>query len=220
MIGSTLGHYRIVRSLGRGGMGEVYAAEDTRLNRVVALKVLPADLAADPDRLKRFQREAQAVAALNHPNVVTIHSVEEAGGTPFLTMELVDGTPLDARIPRRGLELAPLLQLAVPLADAVGAAHERGVVHRDLKPSNIMVGNDGRLKVLDFGLAKLRRDVTASDASGLTVEHLTAEHGVLGTAAYMSPEQAEGRTVDQRSDIFSLGILLYEMATGKRPFTG
>src|SRR5580765_6927145 len=221
MIGSTLGHYRIVRSLGRGGMGEVYAAENTKLNRTVALKVLPPDTAGDADRLKRFQREAQAVAALNHPNVVTIFSVEEAAGVPFLTMELVDGTPLDARIPRRGMELPELLSIAVPLADAVGSAHERRIVHRDLKPSNIMIGRDGRLKVLDFGLAKLRTDAAgAAEASGLTVERFTAEHSVLGTAAYMSPEQAEGRAVDPRSDIFSLGILLYEMATGQRPFTG
>jgi Tol biopolymer transport system component len=217
MVGTTLNHYRIVRSLGTGGMGEVYAAEDTRLNRVVALKVLPRLAAADSEEFKRFQREAQAVAALNHPNVVTIYSVEEAGGVPFLTMELVDGQPLDARIPRRGMKIADLLSLAIPLADAVGAAHQRGVVHRDLKPSNIVVGADGRLKVLDFGLAKLRHDTSGSDE---TVERLTAEHRVIGTAAYMSPEQAEGRAVDHRSDIFSLGILLYEMATGVRPFGG
>jgi len=220
MIGTTLGHYRIVRSLGRGGMGEVYAAEDTKLHRTVALKVLPPGT-GDPDRLKRFQREAQAVAALNHPNVVTIYSVEEAGGVPFLTMELVDGAPLDSRVPRRGMELPALLALAVPLADAVGSAHERGIVHRDLKPTNIMIGRDGRLKVLDFGLAKLKPEPAgAPEASAVTVERFTAEHSVLGTAAYMSPEQAEGRSVDPRSDIFSLGILLYEMATGKRPFTG
>jgi Tol biopolymer transport system component len=220
MIGTTLHHYRIIRSLGRGGMGEVYAAEDNKLNRTVALKVLPQVTAADPERLSRFQREAKAIAALNHPNVVTIYSVEEADGVPFLTMELVEGKPLDALIPRRGMKLAALLELAVPLADAVSAAHQRGIVHRDLKPSNIMVGDDHRLKVLDFGLAKLRQETGAPGANTATVEQLTARHGVIGTASYMSPEQAEGRPVDHRSDIFSLGILLYEMATGTRPFKG
>ena len=221
MIGTTLGHYRIVRSLGRGGMGDVYAAEDSRLNRTVALKVLPSATAADPDRLKRFQREAQAVAALNHPNVVTIYSVEETNGVPFLTMELVDGATLDEMIPQRGMDLARLLQLAIPLADAVGAAHDHGIVHRDLKPSNIMVARDGRVKVLDFGLAKLRPEPSSHlEASAVTIEKLTSAHTVLGTAAYMSPEQAEGRPVDQRSDMFSLGILLYHVATGKQPFAG
>jgi len=219
MIGTTLNHYRIVRSLGRGGMGEVYAAEDTRLNRTVALKVLPHITSTDSEEFKRFQREAQAIAALNHPNVVTIHSVEDAGGVPFLTMELVDGKPLDAFIPRRGMALAALLQVAVPIADAIGAAHQRGIVHRDLKPSNIMVTAEGRVKVLDFGLAKLRDDTTPDDGAA-TVQRLTAEHRVIGTASYMSPEQAEGRAVDHRSDVFSLGILLYEMATGVRPFAG
>jgi Tol biopolymer transport system component len=221
MIGTTLHHYRIVRPLGRGGMGEVYAAEDTKLNRTVALKVLSQITAADPERLSRFQREAKAIAALNHPNVVTIYSVEEADGVPFLTMELVEGKPLDALIPRGGMKPAALLELAVPLTDAVSAAHQRGIVHRDLKPSNIMVGTDGRLKVLDFGLAKLTQETVGDPAAETaTTEQLTAHHGVIGTAAYMSPEQAEGRPVDHRSDIFSLGILLYEMATGTRPFKG
>jgi len=218
MIGTTLNHYRIVRSLGKGGMGEVYAAEDTRLNRVVALKVLSHLASPDSEEFRRFQREAQAVAALNHPNVVTIHSVEDAGGVPFITMELVEGSPLDASIPRGGLPIPRLLELAIPLADAVGAAHQRGIVHRDLKPSNIIVGRDGRLKVLDFGLAKLREESAPDDDA--TKERLTAEHRVIGTASYMSPEQAEGRAVDHRSDVFSLGILLYEMATGVRPFAG
>ncbi len=221
MIGTTLHHYRIIRPLGRGGMGEVYAAEDTRLNRIVALKVLPLMTAADPERLSRFQREAKAIAALNHPNVVTIYSVEEADGVPFLTMELIEGKPLDVLIPKHGMKLAALLEFAVPLTDAVSVAHQRGIVHRDLKPSNIMVGDDRRLKVLDFGLAKLSQE-TVGDAAAetATIEQLTARHGVMGTASYMSPEQAEGRPVDHRSDIFSLGILLYEMATGTRPFRG
>src|SRR5439155_13202925 len=166
-------------------------------------------------RLKRFQREAQAIAALIHPNVVTIYAVEEFAGVPFLAMELVEGRPLNALMPRGGMKLAELLELAVPLADAISAAHQRGIVHRDLKPSNIMIGHDGRPKVLDFGLAKLRQEAAgAADADTATIEQLTARHSVIGTAAYMSPEQAEGRPVDHRSDIFSLGILLYEMATG------
>jgi eukaryotic-like serine/threonine-protein kinase len=221
MIGSTLLHYRIIRPLGRGGMGEVYAAEDTKLNRTVALKVLPQMTAADPERLSRFQREAKAIAALNHPNIVTIYSVEDADGVHFLAMELVEGKPLGALIPSGGMKPPALFDLAVPLADAVSAAHQRGIVHRDLKPSNIMVGADGRLKVLDFGLAKLTQETEATPiAETATVEQLTAHHRVIGTAAYMSPEQAEGRPVDRRSDIFSIGILLYEMATGTRPFKG
>src|SRR6185503_19356273 len=224
MIGTTLHHYRIVRPLGRGGIGEVYAAEDTKLNRTVALKLLSQITAAGPERLKRFQREAQAIAALNHPNVVTIYSVEDAGGVPFITMELIEGKPLNSMIPRRGMKTMALLALARPLADAVSAAHQRGVVHRDLKPSNIMVSDDGRLKVLDFGLAKLKLETIGDEGVGTantaTVEELTARHDVIGTTAYMSPEQAEGKAVDHRSDIFSVGILLYEMATGTRPFKG
>jgi eukaryotic-like serine/threonine-protein kinase len=221
MIDTTVSHYRILRALGRGGMGEVYAAEDTKLHRQVALKILPRDLATDPERLRRFQREAQAIAALSHPNVVTVYSVEEADGLHFLTMELVDGKTLVDVLPPHGFPFDRFLKLAVPLADAVGAAHQRGVVHRDLKPANIMIADDGRLKVLDFGLAKLKVDEgAAADASQLTTAALTGEHRVLGTAAYMSPEQAEGRPVDVRSDVFSLGVVLYEMATGERPFKG
>jgi Tol biopolymer transport system component len=203
-------------------MGEVYVAEDTKLHRQVALKILPQETASDPERLQRFQREAQAVAALNHPNVVTVHSVEEADGLHFLTMEFVDGKTLVDLLPRRGgLPLADFLKLAVPLVDAVSAAHQRGIVHRDLKPGNIMVSDDGRLKVLDFGLAKLRPDTSGEGgASLLTTAHLTGDTRILGTAAYMSPEQAEGRPVDFRSDVFSLGVVLYEMATGVRPFKG
>src|SRR6476659_7363982 len=190
MIGTTLRHYRVLRAIGRGGMGEVYAAEDTKLHRQVALKVLPQDMASDPERLQRFQREAQAVAALNHPNVVTVYSVEEADGLHFLTMELVDGQTLVDRLPRKGLPYDEFLRLAIALVDAVSSAHQHGIVHRDLKPANIMVGPEGRLKVLDFGLAKLRPEPTAADSSLLTVANLTGEQRVLGTAAYMSPEQA------------------------------
>jgi Tol biopolymer transport system component/predicted Ser/Thr protein kinase len=220
MIGTTLGHYRVDRELGSGGMGEVYAAEDLKLHRQVALKVLSAPLAGDAERRQRFEREAQAVAALNHPNIVTIHSVEQSGDVHFLTMELVAGKPLSELIPPRGLPLERVLKVAIPLADAVSAAHQRGITHRDLKPANIMIADDGRVKVLDFGLAKLKESPAANAATMLATQSLTGEGRILGTVAYMSPEQAEGRPVDHRSDIFSLGIVLYEMATGERPFKG
>jgi Tol biopolymer transport system component len=219
--GTELGHYRIVSVLGSGGMGEVYAAEDTRLHRRVALKLLPADMMADPDLRARFEREAHAVAALNHPNIVTIYAVEQADDVPFLAMELVEGKPLAHMIPRGGLPLDLMLKLAISLADATGAAHQRGITHRDLKPANIMVGAGGHLKVLDFGIAKLRH--AEPDAAGVTTfaaPGVTGEGRIIGTAAYMSPEQAEGKPIDHRTDIFSLGIVLYEMATGDRPFKG
>jgi len=219
--GTRLGYFEIVSTLGAGGMGVVYRARDTRLRRDVALKILPEIFASDPERLHRFQREAQAIAALNHPNVVTIYSVEELRGIHFLTMELIEGKTLVDLIPAGGLRLEALLTFALPLADAMSAAHQRVIVHRDLKPANIMVGADGRVKVLDFGLARLRQEAQASpDPSVVTTEQLTAQQRVLGTPAYMSPEQAEGKAVDARSDIFSLGVMLYEMATGTRPFQG
>jgi Tol biopolymer transport system component len=224
MVGSSLGHYQIERLLGSGGMGEVYLASDTRLGRRVALKVLGAALVADPDRRERFEREARAAAALNHPNIVTIHSVEEAGGIPFLTLELIEGQTLAEAIPADGLPLDRVLAIGIPLADAVGAAHQRGITHRDLKPANVMLTSDGRVKVLDFGLAKVMQEVQLEDAATMPTRGMTAgltgEGRVVGTAAYMSPEQAEGRAVDQRSDVFSLGIILYELATGVRPFQG
>ena len=219
-VGDRLGHYDITALLGEGGMGQVYRATDRFLKREVALKVLPADTAAHPDRLERFQREAQAVAALNHPNVVTIYSVEHVDTTHFLTMELVVGKTLGELIPDQGLSLETWLGLAIPIADAVSAAHARGIVHRDLKPANVMVGDDGRLKVLDFGLAKLRADPGSGGHAESVTAMQTAPHQVLGTAAYMSPEQAEGKLTDARSDVFSLGIMLYEMAAGTRPFQG
>ncbi|HEX9799191.1 MAG TPA: protein kinase [Thermoanaerobaculia bacterium] len=225
MIGRTLAHYRIVSKLGEGGMGEVFLAEDTELSRRVALKILAADVAADPERIERFRREAKAVAALNHPNIVTIHSIEESEGIRFLTMERVEGENLGRLIPADGFPLGRLFELAIPLADALAAAHACGIVHRDLKPANIMVTPDGRVKVLDFGLAKLAR---AGDAAG---EHdfahaptrsvpLTGEGTILGTAPYMSPEQLQGDPIDHRSDIFSLGVVLYELVSGRRPFAG
>jgi Tol biopolymer transport system component len=221
MIGRTISHYRIVEKIGSGGMGEVYAAEDLKLHRRVALKILPHHLAEDAARRERFEREATAVASLNHPNIVTVHSVEEAEGIHFITMELIAGKPLTAIIPKGGLSLARFFELAIPLSDAVAAAHRAGIIHRDLKPDNVVVGSDGRLKILDFGLAKLRdTPVAVSEASAMPTRHLTEEGQILGTVAYMSPEQVEGKPLDHRTDIFSLGVVLYEMATGKRPFQG
>jgi serine/threonine protein kinase len=220
VIGRTLSHYKILEKLGSGGMGDVYLAEDTDLERRVALKVLPPELAESEERRARFQREAKAVAALNHPHIVTVHSVEQADGVHFITMELVRGKTLSELIPRKGLSLAKLLEIAIPLADAVAAAHEKGVLHRDLKPENLMVSDEGRLKILDFGLAKLRVDSDVAGVSEFPTKSRTGEGKIVGTVAYMSPEQAEGRSLDARSDIFSLGIVLYEMATGERPFRG
>ncbi len=219
MIGQTLSHYRILEKLGEGGMGEVYRAEDPELERQVALKVLPDEFGRDPERLSRFRREAKSLAALDHPGIVTIYSVEEAEGKHFLTMGLVEGQPLDQVIPSGGLELEKFFSLAIPLAEAVAAAHERGITHRDLKPANVMVTPAGRVKVLDFGLAKrLAGGLEGSDT--LATAGLTRDGQIVGTVAYMSPEQAEGRAVDPRSDIFSLGIVLYEMAVGSSPFRG
>jgi TolB-like protein/Flp pilus assembly protein TadD len=220
MIGQTLSHYRITAKLGEGGMGAVYRAEDTTLNREVALKILPPELARSEERLERFQREAQTLAALDHPNIVTIFSVEEEDDLHFLTMQLVEGRPLSETIPQDGMSLDALFDIAIPLSEALAAAHEAGVVHRDLKPANVMVGDDGRVRVLDFGLAKLRPQEEASVASDLPTEALTQEGRIVGTMPYMSPEQLEGREVDARSDIFSLGVMLYEMVTGERPFKG
>jgi eukaryotic-like serine/threonine-protein kinase len=222
--GDTIGHYRILEPLGKGGMGEVFLAEDTLLHRRVALKILPRLFAADPDYRERFRREAQAVAALNHPGIVTIHSVEEHEGRLFLTMELVDGGPLSESIPKGGLPLQKLLRIAIEVADAMAAAQQRGITHRDVKPGNIMLTAGGRAKVLDFGLAKVH-DATAGGATDdmtrmSSASEATGEGQIIGTVAYMSPEQAEGKPVDPRSDIFSLGVVLHEMATGGRPFKG
>ena len=220
MIGRTVGHYQILALIGRGGMGEVYRARDTRLKREVALKVLPPDTAADPGRLERFQREAEAVAALNHPHIVTLYSVEEHDGVRFLTMELVEGQTLDALIPTGGLSLAQVFEIGTAVSAALAAAHERGIVHRDLKPANVMLSKDGRIKVLDFGLAKLAHDEDPSYPGDTMVSPITREGTVMGTVPYMSPEQLRGQNADHRSDIFSLGIMLHEMAAGERPFTG
>jgi TolB-like protein len=219
LIGRTLSHYHITAAIGAGGMGEVYRANDTKLGRDVALKVLSAEMAHDPDRLARFQREARSVAALNHPHIVTIFSVEEANGVHFLTMELVEGQSLERLIPACGLPVERIVEIASALADALTAAHEKGIVHRDLKPANVMLTDDGRVKVLDFGLAK---DVRADKSSDVTQTFAgqTAMGVVMGTPTYMSPEQVAGRVLDHRTDIFSLGVILYEMASGRRPFEG
>jgi serine/threonine protein kinase/tetratricopeptide (TPR) repeat protein len=216
---SSIAHYRIASRIGAGGMGEVYRATDTRLGRDVALKILPAEMARDPERLARFRREARAVATLNHPLIVTIFSVEEADGIHFLTMELVEGQSLDRQIPQNGLPMERIIEIASALAEALTAAHDKSIVHRDLKPANVMVTGDGRVKVLDFGLAKEMRESDPSDATMTSAGH-TAVGVVMGTPAYMSPEQIAGRAVDHRTDIFSLGIVLYEMASGRRPFEG
>ncbi len=212
-------HYRITAVIGAGGMGEVYRATDTKLGRDVALKVLPQNVAGDPERLARFQREARAIAALNHPNVVTIYSVEESEGVHFLTMELIEGEPLDRLIAAQGLSAERIVEMGSALAEALAAAHEKGILHRDLKPPNVMVTPEGRVKVLDFGLAKELSTATHSDAT-LTNAGQTQAGVVMGTPAYMSPEQVSGRALDHRTDIFSLGVVLHEMATGQRPFAG
>ncbi len=217
--GHKIGPYEILAPIGAGGMGEVYRAKDTKLGRDVALKILPPEMAQDPDRLARFQREARAVAALNHPNVVTLHSVEESNGVNFLTMELVEGHSLDQIIPKDGFPAARILDIAEALADALAAAHDKGLVHRDLKPANIMVTSEGRIKVLDFGLAKDIRTAAPADATATSAGE-TQMGVVMGTPPYMSPEQISGRPLDHRSDIFSLGIILHEMTTGSRPFQG
>lgn len=221
-VGSHLGSYEIVAKLGEGGMGEVYRATDPRLGRDVAIKVLPPTLTNDAERLARFEREARTVARLNHPNIVVIYSVEQDQGVPFITMELVEGQDLSRVITTGGLPMARVLDLAIPLADAISAAHELGVVHRDLKPANVMVTREGRVKVLDFGLSKPAPAGTAADTGGndTTSSPISNAGQVLGTVPYMAPEQVRGETIDARTDLFAFGILLYELVTGRRPFTG
>ncbi len=218
-FGTKLGAYEIQSPLGAGGMGEVYRATDTKLGRDVALKVVPPEMAEDPERLGRFRREAKTLAQLDHPNIVTIYSVEECDGVHFLTMQLVEGQPLDRLICAGGLPLDQIIEIASALGDALAAAHEKGIVHRDLKPANVMVSTEGRVKVLDFGLAKDIRAANLSDAT-MTSDSRTQVGVVMGTPAYMSPEQTSGRPLDHRTDIFSMGVLLHEMATGRRPFEG
>ena len=219
--GDRIGPYEILSLAGSGGMGVVYKAKDTRLNRFVAIKVLPPGKDLNDERRLRFLQEAQAASALNHPNIVTIYDVGTVDGADYIAMEFVAGKTLDASIRREGMNLAELLRYAVQLTDALAKAHAAGIIHRDLKPGNIMVSVEGQVKILDFGLAKLN-DAPLGSASDETVSvrPKTAEGAIMGTAAYMSPEQAEGKAVDVRSDIFSLGAILYEMATGQRAFRG
>src|SRR5436190_547136 len=221
MIGQTLDHYRIESKLGEGGMGVVYKARDTHLDRLVAIKVLPADKVAEPSRRERFVYEAKAASALNHANIVTIHDIRSSDSMDFIVMEYVEGKTLDNLIPAKGLRPADVLRYAVQIADAMAKAHGAGILHRDLKPSNIIVTDEGRVKILDFGLAKLLdTDDSSPEGTTLTARPITQQGTVLGTVAYMSPEQAEGRKVDARSDIFSFGSVLYEMVTGRKPFAG
>jgi serine/threonine protein kinase len=215
VIGGTLLHYEIVEKLGEGGMGVVYKARDPRLQRLVALKVLPADRSSDPVRRARFLREARAAATLNHPHIVTVHDIASEGGVDFIVMEHVSGDALSKLIPERGLPVGEALRVGIQVADALAAAHAAGVVHRDLKPANVMIAGDGRAKVLDFGLATLE-----SEGGDGAPERLTCEGGVVGTIAYMSPEQSLGEPADARSDMFSFGLVLYEMLSGAAPFKG
>ena len=236
IIGRKLGHYKVLHALGKGGMGEVYLAEDTSLKREVAIKVLPKSLRNDPERLARFRREAEAAAKLNHLNIATIYSIEEVDGVLFITMEYVEGKPLSAHIPSDGMDLDAFFSTFIPLADALAHAHGHGRIHRDLKPGNIMITPEGVPKILDFGLARITRldsepvDVD-SEASTLTMKEgeplpetpppsITQGRQFMGTPSYMSPEQIETRQVDHRTDLFSLGIVMYEVLTGQRPFKG
>ncbi len=218
--GMSLAHYRLVEQIGVGGMGVVWRACDTRLGREVAIKLLPDELATDPGALALFEREAKAIAALNHPNIVTIHSVEQCGDVRFFTMELIGGRTLRELIPAGGMAVDRLLEIAIAIADALSAAHEGGIVHRDLKPANVMVTTGGRVKILDFGLAKMRRREAAGLGDDWTSSTVLASDRLAGTLHYMSPEQLRGRDSDPRADIFACGVILYQMATGRRPFEG
>src|SRR5262245_38636566 len=221
MIGTSLNQYRITASIGAGGMGEVFRARDTRLNRGVAIKLLPRDCVRDADRLRRFELEARTLAALNHPNILTIHDAGVHDGAPYLVSELLEGRTLREEMnpDRSGLPVRKATDYALQIANGLAAAHGKGVIHRDLKPENIFVTNDGRVKILDFGLAKLRENPKSPvDAEALTLTDSTEPGRVMGTPAYMSPEQVRGEPADHRSDIFAFGCVLYEMLSGTRAF--
>src|SRR5262247_250128 len=219
-MGKIIGHYQVISLVGRGGMGEVYCARDTKLDRVVALKILPKEMSVDWERMRRFSREAKAASALNHPNVAHIYEIGEAEGLSFIAMEYVEGQTLAARINGQPLAVNEILEIGNQIADALDEAHGKGITHRDIKPANVMLNERGQVKVLDFGLAKIARQTSPDLASDISTLAKTASGVVMGTVPYMSPEQARGLEVDARADIWSLGVTLYETATGSLPFQG